>query len=335
MISIRKTMSDLDEYREQRDLAFDCYLAAVRNTAHYAIELDDALTPPHRKYLVALAEGLAGATPGTQQAVLEESRATFRGLLRDYRDKASHYIADLREQLSSIARALQQMVESLAVTDGDHDMRMRSALGGLRQAAAQPEGASLHAFLVSTADTIQQSVEQLKQEHEVVIAQFQVEIRELHKRIDALETAACLDDLTKLFTRREMEDRIRSNPGSFCLLLIKASGFRSAELEFDRDVAAELTVAFSRRLRNTVPESAVIGRWSDEEFVAITQLPRPQAVTLATHIADHLSGSYACLRAGKTVRPALRLRVGVVDGAAEAPERVLHRIAEILTGAIQ
>lgn len=334
MISIRKTMSDLDEYRQQRDLAFDCYLTAIRNTAHYAIELDDAITPPHRKYLAALAEELSGAAPGTlQQNCLEESRATFRGLLRDYRDKASHYIADLREQLSSTARALQQIIDTLAETDGDHDARMRTALTGLRQAAAQPESTPLRPLLVSAADTIQQSVEQLKQEHEVAIAQFQVEIRMLHKRIDALESAACLDALTKLFTRREMEDRIRSaSAGSFCLLLIKVSGFRIAELDFDRDVAAELASAFSRRLRNSLPESAVIGRWSEEEFLAITQLPRPQAVTLATHIAEHLSGSYACLRAGKTVRPGLQLRVGVVESGAEGPERVLHRITEILTG---
>ena len=334
MISIRKTMSDLDDYRQQRDLAFDCYLAAIRNTAHYAVELDDAITPPHRKYLVTMAEELSGAGPGApQQSFLEESRATFRGLLRDYRDKASHYIAELREQFASTARALQQIVDSLTETDGDHDTRLRTAVTGLREAAAQPEGTALRGLLVSAADTIQQSVDQIKREHEVAIAQFQVEIRALHKRIDALESAACLDSLTKLFTRREMEDRIRSAaPGSFCLLLVKVSGLRTAELEFDRDVAAELAGAFSRRLRNSLPESAVIGRWSDEEFIAITQLARTPAVSLATHLAEHLSGSYACLRGGKTVRPALRLRVGVVDSATEAPDRILHRIAEILTG---
>jgi diguanylate cyclase (GGDEF)-like protein len=329
MISIRKTISDLDEYRQQRDLAFDCYLAAIRNTAHYAIELDDAITAPHRKYLAALAEEVADAAP----ASLDESRVTFRELLRDYRDKASHYVAELREQLACTARALHQIVESLTRAEGDHAVRLRSGLATLRRAAESPVAEPLRATLVSVADTIQQSIEQARQEHEVAIAQFQVEIRILHKRIDTLESAASIDALTKLFTRREMEERIRSAPpGPFCLLLIKVTGFRRAELEFNHEVAAELASAFSRRLRNSLPEGALNGRWGEEEFIAITQLARPEAVSLATHIADHLSGSYACLRAGKTVHPSLELRVGVVDSANDNPDRILHRITEILAG---
>jgi len=329
MISIRKTISDLDEYRQQRDLAFDCYLAAIRNTAHYTVELDDSITEPHRKYLTALADEVSSAAPGS----LEESRATFRGLLRDFRDKVSKYVADLREQLGATALALQEIVDSLAQADGDHEARLRSALAGLRKTAESPEAAALRARLVAMADTIQQSVDLARREHEVVIAQFQGEIRALHKRIDSLEAAASLDALTKLYTRREMEERIRSAPaGAFCLLLVKVTGFRIAELDFGREVSAELASAFSRRLRNTLPDDAVIGRWSEEEFIAITRLPRPEAVNLATHVADHLSGSYACLRAGKTVRPMLELRVGLVDSAGDSAERVLHRITEILTG---
>lgn len=329
MISIRKSISELDEFRQERDLAFDCYLAAIRNSAHYAVELDDAITGPHRKYLTALAEEISKA----QASALGESRATLRGLLRDYRDKASHHISELRDQLASTAGALQQMVETLSQSDGDHDVRMRSALTSLRKAAQSPEGAPLRSILTSAADAIQQSLDQVRQEHQVTVAQFQVEIRMLHKRIDTLETAASLDTLTKLFTRREMEDRLRSAPaGGFSLLLLKVTGFRRAELNFSTGVAAELTSAFSRRLRNSLPESATIGRWSEEEFIAITQLARPEAVLLAKHIATQLAGSYACLQNGKTVRPGLELRVGVVDSAGDTIERILHRITEILSG---
>jgi GGDEF domain-containing protein len=329
MISIRKTISDLDEYRQQRDLAFECYLAAIRNTAHYAIELDDGITTPHRKHLTALAEEVTGAT----LASLEESRGTFRGLLRDYHDKVSHYVADLREQLAGTARALQQIVDSLVHSDGDDEIRMRSALATLRRVVESPEAAPLRSLLSPAVENIQQSLEQARQEHEITIAQFQVEIRVLHKRIDALESAASVDALTKLFTRREIEERIRSSPSSgFCLLLIKVTGLRIAELDFSPEVGAELASAFSRRLTNSLPEGAVTGRWSEEEFIAITKLGRLEGIGLATHIADHLSGSYACLQAGKTVRPSLQLRVGVVDSVGDNPEGILARIAEILTG---
>jgi len=329
MISIRKSITELEEFRQQRELAFDCYLAAIRNTAHYAVELDGSITDPYRGYLTALAEEVAKAAP----EALNESRATFRGLLRDYRDKASHYLAELREQLAGTARALQQIVESLAQTEGDNELRMRAALASLRQAAQSPEGEPLRAVVCAAVDHIQQSLEQARREHQMTVCEFQTEIRMLHKRIDMLESAASVDALTKLFTRREMEDRVRKAPAhGFCLLLIKVNGFRLAELNFNREVAAELTSAFSRRLRNSLPENAAIGRWSEEEFIALTQLPRQEGVNLAKHIADHLAGSYACLLGGKTVHPALELRVGTVDSAGDSPDRILQRITEILTG---
>ena len=88
MISIRKTITELEESQQQRDLAFDCYLAALRNIAHYTIEFDNSITEPYRRYVTSLAEEVSMAAPES----LTESRGTLRGLLRDYRDKASHYL---------------------------------------------------------------------------------------------------------------------------------------------------------------------------------------------------------------------------------------------------
>ena len=101
MISIEESTTELEQCRLTRDSAIECYAVAIRNVAHYAIELEDEITSPHRKYLGALASEVKKATP----AVLAESRATFRGLLRDYRDKAAAYLHNLREQLASTARS--------------------------------------------------------------------------------------------------------------------------------------------------------------------------------------------------------------------------------------
>jgi GGDEF domain-containing protein len=161
-----------------------------------------------------------------------------------------------------------------------------------------------------------------------------VEIRMLHKRIDLLETAASLDDLTKLLKRDEMERQICAASGEkLCLLLVRASGFRQAERQFNREVAAELAAAFSRRLRNSLPPIATIGRWSEEGFIAMLSVEKPEAVASAKWVAEHLSGAYACLQKGKTVHPALQVSVAVVDHQpGDPPERTLKRIKEFLTG---
>jgi len=322
-------MSELDRCQQERSLALECYLAAIRNTAQYVVELDDSITAPHREYLGVVAQDVSLGTKGA----LEDSRATLRGLLRDYRDKAARYLNDLREELASTARALQQMVETLSDADGDHEKTVRTSLAGLRALADSPEGAPVRSRMLEATDTIQTSLSDMRRQHQVTVSQFLVEIQMLHKRIDTLERAASQDELTKLFTRREMEQRIRAAvAGTYCLLLIKVTGFRLAEIHFDRGVADELIAAFTRRLRNILPDQTVIARWGDEEFVALVAMSRPEAVTLGTQLSEHLAGSYACLRAGKTVRPSLELRVGAVDSAGEIPERLIKRLAGILAG---
>jgi hypothetical protein len=58
-----------------------------------------------------------------------------------------------------------------------------------------------------------------------------------------------------------------------------------------------------------------------------------EVLASAKWITENLSGSYACLKSGKTVRPALHLTVGVVDTAAsELPERIIERIGAFLVG---
>lgn len=330
MISIRNTLNELEDSHRTRAIVLDCYLAAIRNIARYAVELDDEITEPHRKYVSALGEEAAAALP----EALVETRATLRGLLRDYRDKGAKYLSRLRDELASAAAALQETLDSLTLADGDHEGRLRSALVRLREASRLPDGNAMRAAVLATAETIEQSLEQIRKQHQVTVAQFLSEIRVLHKRIDTLQTAAAIDSLTKLFNRREMEERICSvPPGSFSLLLIKVSGLRLARINFNAGVSEELAGAFTKRLQNGLPLETIIGRWSEEEFVAILPAARPQALTRAKWIAEHLAGPYACLHSGKTVRPSLELTVGVVDSEpGDSAELILERVGETLKG---
>jgi GGDEF domain-containing protein len=330
MSSIQNSLNDLECCQAARDMVLDCYLTAIKNVAHYAIDLDDEITVPHRQYLTVLAGEVASAQP----EALAGSRATLRGLLRDYRDKAAKYLGTLREELAGTARALQEILNSLAQTDSDHEAQLRTELDRLREISSSPEGSAVRAAIQATADSIEQSIEQIRKQHQLTVSQFLVEIRMLHKRIDLLETAASLDDLTKLFKRDEIERQIRSaSDGSLCLLLVKARGFRHAERQFDREVAAELAAAFGKRLRNSLPPSTAVGRWSEEGFIAMLSVETPEAMASAKRVAEHLSGEYACLQRGNTVHPSLNVGVAVVDHRpGDSPERTLKRIKEFLTG---
>jgi GGDEF domain-containing protein len=91
-----------------------------------------------------------------------------------------------------------------------------------------------------------------------------------------------------------------------------------------------LAGAFTKRLKNSLPKNAKLGRWSTEEFIALVPEPKDRA---AAWVTDHLSGTYTCLQGGKTVRPSLQVKVGIADSVAREPaERTLERVRQFLTG---
>ena len=326
MISLLKPLNDLDRCQQTRELTLDCYLNAIRNIGHYTVELEPHTTAQHRKYLEDLA---AQVSTGTSDA-LNDSRATVRALLREYRDYTSRYLNGLRQELSDAVIALESTLGALAQCDGDHGIQLRDAVARLR-AIPVDAGIAVREIVFAAASAVESSLEEVRKQHRLTVAQFVIEIGILHKRIDALESAASIDMLTQLCNREEMEQRISSmRQAKISILLVKAGGLRSAETQFGRGVAEELAGAFAKRLHNSLPSTAVIGRWSDERFLAILQIDQPETAALAKRISESLGGAYACLKEGKTVRPVIHLRVGVVDPGKDDAARVLQRVGEFL-----
>jgi GGDEF domain-containing protein len=325
MISIRESVAELERSHARRAQAVDCYTAAIRSVAQYAIDLDEEITTPHRNYLNALAEDVSSG----RDEVLEQSRSTFRALLRDYRDKATAYLSRVREELAATARALQETLSTFAQTDGDYESKLRETMRRLRQIASSPGGLAVRAELTSAADAIESSFEEMRKQHRTTVSQFVVEIQMLHRRIDTLETAAAVDNLTQLNSRADMEERLPLTPPGRSVLMVNVTGIRLAESRYPAEVAGQLRAAFIKRLRNMLPSNAIIGRWADEEFLAILTMKKSEALGLANRIAEHLSGAYSCVLNGKTVRPTLRLTVGVSESAGD---RMLQHIKEFLPG---
>jgi len=63
------------------------------------------------------------------------------------------------------------------------------------------------------------------------------------------------------------------------ILLLKAGGLSTAEAQFGSEVAEELAGGFAKRLRHILPPTAVIGRWSEDAFMAMLQADKLEAST--------------------------------------------------------
>jgi GGDEF domain-containing protein len=325
MISIRESVVELERCHARRAKAVDCYAAALQNAAQYAVDLDREITAPYKNYLASLAQDVASG----RDDVLDQSRSTFRALLRDFRDKAAAYLQRLREELSATARALQETLAAMVTTDGDYETNLRASMSRLRQLAASPAGQPVRVELTAAADAIESGFEEMRKQHGLTVSQFLVEIQMLHRRLDALEAAATVDKPTMLLNRAEIEERVRLTPPGGSLLMAKVSGIRLALSRYPADVSAQLLAAFTKRLRNMIPADAVTGRWAEEDFLAILKMTKNEALGLSNRVAEQLSGAYSCLHNGSQVRPALRLTVAVAESGGDRP---VERVRAFLAG---
>jgi GGDEF domain-containing protein len=261
---------------------------------------------------------------------LIESRSTLRGLLRDYHDQAAHYLADLRDQLSATGQALRDVVDALSQSDGDHAEKLGNALCRLREVASSPEGAGIRNAVLAAADGIEGSLEQLRKQHRFTIAQLQTEMRLLHNRIDSLETKVTTDEVTRFSNRRFMAEYLGAIPADGAdLLILKIRGLAEARARFGIATVDELAATLARRLRNSIPKDAVVGRWSEQDFLAVLRAGAAAGGTLVKRVAEHLSMPYACMLAGKVVRIPLTVRAEVLTVAPGAGvEHLEARVAE-------
>jgi GGDEF domain-containing protein len=326
MISIQQNLSELEKSHQLRTTVLDCYLGAIENMARYAVDLDAAITAPHSKHLADLAAGLVDASAEE----LAESRGTLRGLLRDYRDRAAKFLGDLRKQLSNTAQALREMVEGLSQSDADHHDKLCNALVRLREAANSAEGSAVRAVVGAAADSIALSLDQMRKQHQLTVVHLQTELRLLHNRIDSLETKVTNDEVTKFSNRRFMAEYLGAIPAEgACLLILKIRGLAEARARFGAAIADDVVATFGRRLRNAVPRDAVVGRWSEQDFLAVAAPGKAAGGLPVKQVAEHLSMPYACMIGGKVVRIPLAVTAeSLVAGPGATPEELHARVAE-------
>ncbi len=196
VISIRKSVSDLDRLDEVRkrdemtNSVLDCYALAIDSSAHYAVEIDPALAVEYRRNLRTL-EGKARAAESA--AALRDVQASFRGELREYRDKSAGAMKKLHLELENAAAAMMIFADTVASNGANHEHEVHTELRRLETVSRSNSVEEIRGGIGEAINSIQGSVQQMQRSNQLVVAQLQDEIRILHQQIDAERKALDTD----------------------------------------------------------------------------------------------------------------------------------------------
>jgi GGDEF domain-containing protein len=340
LISIRKSVDDLSrlealEKREALAKAIgDCYALAIHSTAHYAVEVDPALATAFRDHLKGIEEQSLAAISVQQLHVVQSS---FRGELREYRDKSNEQLVKMRREVESATAAMSIFADTVSSSGEDHEKEVANQLKILASATRSDDIREIRGSIGAVVTGIQSSVEQMQRCNQLVILQLQDEIRVLHQQFEQERKALFTDRSSGAWNRQKVDihlDNVLRQNQPFCMLLIAVRNLKRIESQHSRTVFEGALQALISRLRAITGDEAVIGRWAEDQFVAIVDVPPGRAIPLSAEATRKLSGGYAIQENGLSHTVAVQVTAGVIDRNPGSDSALFRKKLDQLAGAI-
>jgi GGDEF domain-containing protein len=276
--------------------------------------------------LDALADRAAHLETGSE---LDQLNSDFRGELRVYRDRLQTEVDQLRREVAQTVEAMQNMIGSVAQSGGDHEQTLRREFQALDQTVQSGDLGAIRSAIHHAAETALKSCEEIRRAREVVIAQLQDEIRNLHRTVDRERHAMQTDAATGLWSRAKLDSRIKDlillNEG-FSVFLAGVVDFAEATHEDVRLVPGSLA-SLAGRLQNLAGKDGEIGmagRWSEEIFAILFKLPLTGVPITPRAMQRSLSGDYAIQTDGVCQTVRLDIHVRAVERVPDGNESTFY-----------
>lgn len=334
MISLKRSISKLDQLEEVQKAAIDGYKTAVEASGRCAVEMDSETTARFRQELGALAKRIASPS-GTDE--LREVRVKFLGAVEDYGSKASRYVAALQQKVTASSRALSELLRAIQQSQSD-ERRLQLGLGQLHSIAQDPDIVRLCPEIVTAVGTVEESVENLRKQNQLAVVKLHEEVDGLRTALESARETATKDQITGVKNRNGVLSEIRDQLASrsrFCIIFLWGSNLEYMHRRYGSQYRDAIVAEFARRLRDKAENEGVVGRWGEQHFAVIVNRPKPEAIWLTESLGQDLGKPFVVREANLDREVRVLLRTGIVEGIAGATEASILKQTDKLLLALE
>jgi GGDEF domain-containing protein len=313
LVSILKSVSELEEYARLQQQTKSSYAMAIRSAAEYVVELDAAQAKEFRQHLGTLQQAAETALQVEDFRAIESS---FRGELRDYRDRSQDWLARMRSEMQGTAQALQSLADGLSSNGTGYEQQLNADLQALRGAADSHNLAQIRATIKSAVASIALSLDQMQRANRLTAAQLHDEIRLLHREMDNERKALFTDPVSGAWNHEKMAGRIEElldRGEAFCVVIAWLNNFKRAKGKASQPVVEGALKALVKRAHGILGRDAMLGRWAEDEFIVIVEAVAARAIAMSTELSQQLSLRYVVQQDGVSHHLPLRVTTTVVD----------------------
>ena len=329
MISIRNEIRTAEDLQALLLAVSENYRAAVEDSSHYAIELDSSITPGHREALRRIAGRISVEAIGSG-SLLPSLRSSVRNVLRDYKEKAEKYLADLRRNLEEHANVLQTLLGSMTADSGDQEKKLRVEMKRLGELTAVPGLMEMRAGVLEIKGRLETCIEEMERRNRITVAELTSEIQALQRQVDQLNAPG--SDAGGGMSVRERVEAETAAGNSFLLLFVRIRNLDSIRTRFGPELTARVVRYAIKRLSNLPAKNMTVGCWQEGVLCAVIAEGDRPGVTLAREANNRLSGKYVFTESDRVIEiPAQIVTASLERPSDETPERTAARIADVLT----
>ncbi len=325
VLSFRQSVNQLDQAAEmetRQRLASYC----IQTTAEYAVELKAEDARSLRKSLERLAEQ---AKRASNSADAERIQDGFRSELRSYRHTAHIEIARLRTEVSAMIESMQAFMTNVGGSSHTLQQTLRQEFESLESTAESGDLDSIRHAIHRASEAALRSCEEFQRAQESVTAQLQDEIRNLHKLVDQERKASFSDPVTGIWNRAKLDSRIKDLillNEEFCVFLVGLPRLNHAARS-DARIAQEVLKALVGRLHSISGlegELGMAGRWSEEIFAVVFNLPLSGTPTTPAAMQQSVGGAYSIQLDRECIEVPVSVQVQAVERPKDSGETAFY-----------
>jgi GGDEF domain-containing protein len=292
MISIRQSLDEIEQREERERLLRGCFATAIQSTREYAVEIEPDAAARFRQRMGDLERELAAAA-GDED--FKSVQSSFRGELRQYRDRCKELVTRLRNEVSSAAQAIETLTASVSANGAGYESELNREVVRLEKAAALEDLTSIRTTINTSAAAIQLSFEQMQQCNQVAMAQLQDEIRSLHKTMETERRTLQTDAASGAWNQRKLAERfdqLLKLDESFGVLLLVTVNWRRVIREHFPQAADACLKGLVTHLQSKFGSEGLVGRWSDDVVAVIVETEPSVAEAAVAGVILELSAGF-------------------------------------------
>jgi GGDEF domain-containing protein len=314
LISLRKTVTELDRLEELHRAAVTCYSEALRSSGRHVVELEATEAAHFRSQLEALRNQLQADADAPQ---LERVQSVFDAELKGYWEKTRAQVQRLRKDVQAAAAAVEAFAGSVSESETLLEHGLKRELQHLGKAAASDDIQEIRGAIRDATAKIAASVDQMRTCNQLAIAQLKDEIRLLHQEVQAgrrpkADPAQEKSQGENRAVDNRITELIRQNR-PFSVLLVVVHNFEGLRNCFTADVIANALRDFQVRFENILPAPATTGRWGQDQFAAILGTPPANAMEMSSEVVRKLSVPFIESEQGASHSVIFTPRAGVIE----------------------